>query len=105
MRIKTFYLLTTLLISFITYSFILMESTSTNLPKYQNSSVSIEERVDDLISRMTLEEKIDLLGGTGFETKAIERLGIPPLNMTDGPVGVRWKRSTAFPSGISMAST
>ena len=72
---------------------------------YKNPDLSIDERVDDLIKKLTLEEKIDLLGGTGFETKAIERLGIPPLNMTDGPLGVRWGNSTAFPSGILMGAT
>ena len=64
-----------------------------------------EKRITDLISRMTLHEKISLLGGTGFETKPIARLGIPSLNMTDGPVGVRWDTSTAFPVSIAMAAT
>lgn len=72
---------------------------------YLDKSLNIEERVEDLLKRMTLEEKIDMLGGTGFETKAIERLGISPLNMTDGPLGVRWDQSTAFPSGILMGAT
>ncbi len=72
---------------------------------YLDKSLNIEDRVEDLLKRMTLEEKIDMLGGTGFETKAIERLGIPPLNMTDGPLGVRWDQSTAFPSGILMGAT
>jgi beta-glucosidase len=72
---------------------------------YLNKSLSIEERVEDLLKRMRLEEKIDMLGGTGFETKAIERLGIPPLNMADGPLGVRWENSTALPSGILLGAT
>jgi len=72
---------------------------------YQNKSLSIEERVEDLLGRMTQEEKIDLLGGSGFATKAIERLGVPSLNMSDGPVGVRWGKSTSFPAAISMAAT
>ncbi len=73
---------------------------------YKDSSLAIDERVEDLLRRMTLEEKISMLGGTGFETKEIKRLGIPPMNMTDGPVGVRWNgSSSSFPSGISMAAT
>lgn len=72
---------------------------------YKDVSLTIEERVEDLLKRMTLEEKISMLGGTGFETKAIERLGIPPMNMTDGPVGVRWGNSSSLPSGISLAAT
>jgi len=72
---------------------------------YFDKTLSIEERVEDLLKRMTLEEKIEMLGGTGFETKAIERLGIPPLNMADGPLGVRWDNSTALPSGILLGAT
>jgi len=72
---------------------------------YLDKTLSIEERVEDLLKRMTLEEKIEMLGGTGFETKAIERLGIPPLNMADGPLGVRWDNSTALPSGILLGAT
>lgn len=72
---------------------------------YKNKNASVEDRVEDLLKRMTLEEKIDMLGGTGFETKAIERLGIPPLNMADGPLGVRWNNSTALPSGILLGAT
>lgn len=72
---------------------------------YKNPKLQISERVEDLLRRLTLEEKIDLLGGTGFETKPIERLGIPALNMTDGPLGVRWESATALPSGILMGAT
>jgi beta-glucosidase len=73
--------------------------------KFRNKDVSLEKRVDDLLSRMTLEEKVSLIGGTGFATKSIQRLGIPELRMTDGPLGVRWGKSTAFPSGICLAAT
>lgn len=73
--------------------------------KYKDARVPTEERVNDLLSRMTLEEKINLLGGTGFATKPNDRLGIPELRMTDGPLGVRWEKSTAFPSGICLAAT
>lgn len=82
----------------------LINAQSKNLP-YQNSKIPIEKRVENLLSLMTLEEKIDLLGGTGFATKPNERLNIPPLNMTDGPLGVRWDKATAFPSGIALGST
>jgi len=64
-----------------------------------------DPRIAQMLSQLTLEEKIALLGGTGFDTKPIPRLGIPPVSMTDGPVGVRWEASTAFPSGVSMAAT
>lgn len=66
--------------------------------------------VTDLLSRMTLEEKIDLLHGvTGKDTTGYiqenQRLGIPPLTMEDGPVGVRRGQATAFPASIAMAAT
>lgn len=72
---------------------------------YKQRSASIDDRVKDLLSRMTLEEKIDLLSGTGFATKPNSRLGIPELRMTDGPLGVRWGNSTAFPAGICLAAS
>jgi beta-glucosidase len=74
-------------------------------PVYQDPAANTAVRVQDLVSRMTLQEKIDMLGGTGFATKTNSRLGIPDLKMTDGPLGVRWWQSTAFPSGIAMSAS
>lgn len=98
---KITFLLTSFSLNFLSFSF----NAGENLPAYKNSSLPIDQRVEDLLSRMTLEEKIDMLGGTGFATKPIERLEIPELNMADGPLGVRWGNATAFPSGIMMAAT
>ncbi|HLP18382.1 MAG TPA: glycoside hydrolase family 3 C-terminal domain-containing protein [Bacteroidota bacterium] len=64
-----------------------------------------EQQIDLLVKSLTLEEKVDLLGGTGFATKPIKRLGIPSIKMTDGPVGVRWDKSTAYPVSAAMAAT
>ena len=72
---------------------------------YKNPKAKIEDRVIDLLRQMTLEEKVDMLSGTGFATKPLPRLGIPSLNMSDGPVGVRWDPSVAFPSAIMLAAT
>ncbi len=66
---------------------------------------AISQRAKGLLERMTLQEKIDMLAGVGFETKPVTRLGIPPLRMTDGPQGVRWGKATAFPAGACMAAT
>jgi len=74
-------------------------------PIYKDQNQPIEKRIEDLLNRMTLAEKVEMLEGEGFNSPANERLGIPPLNMTDGPVGVRWEKATAFPASVSMAST
>src|SRR4051812_10996284 len=57
-------------------------------------SPTVDARVNDLLGRMTTEEKADLATGElnnnyGFYNNPIERLGIPALTMADGPVGVR----------------
>ncbi|MCQ8833284.1 beta-glucosidase [Streptomyces malaysiensis] len=70
-------------------------------------------RVDTLIGRMTLEEKVSLLHGAkdplslgqaGY-TPGVPRLGIPPLRLADGPAGVRVARhATALPAPVLLAS-
>lgn len=94
-----------LVISFLTIVGFSFNTNSGDEVVYKNKNANIEERVEDLLKRMTLEEKIEMIGGTGFETKAIKRLDIPPLNMSDGPLGVRWDNSTALPSGILLGAT
>ena len=60
--------------------------------------------IEKTISQMTLEEKASLCSGANsWETKAVERLGIPPVLMSDGPHGVR-KQATSFDSvGLSTS--
>ena len=67
----------------------------------------MESRINEILKKMTLEEKADMLGGdsTAFDSKPLARLGIPALRMTDGPNGVRWGKSTAFPVGVCIAAT
>lgn len=77
---------------------------------FWNSNLPVETRVNDLIGRMTLEEKIDLLAGyEDFYLHPCERLGIPAFKMADGPLGVAswglWGRATAFPSALSLAAS
>ncbi len=46
--------------------------------------------IEELVKELTLEEKIGMIHGQGiFHTRGVERLGIPPLWMSDGPMGVR----------------
>jgi beta-glucosidase len=75
----------------------------------------MEERIESLIVEMTLDEKISMLAGVDFWcTGAVERLGIPPLKMTDGPYGTRTMSTsgptrllpgTCYPVGVALAST
>ena len=69
----------------------------------------VEGRVAQLMSQMTLEEKCDYLGGkrpAQLDIRAIERLGVPAIRMSDGPMGVRsWGPSTSYPGGIGLAAT
>lgn len=74
---------------------------------YKDKTASVEDRVNDLLHRMTLEEKIDYIGGyKGFYIRGIERLGVPEIKLTDGPVGTHKDgKSTAYPAGVLTAST
>src|SRR5260370_25561947 len=54
------------------------------------ASPEIERRGESILNRMTLEEKIDMLGGVdGFFVRGFPRLGLPRLKRADGPIGVR----------------
>lgn len=79
-----------------------------------------EEMIENLIGQLTLEEKIGMIHGDGlFRTKGVERMGIPPLTFSDGPMGVRnefendqWKPIgntddyvTYLPSNGALAAT
>ncbi|MGH9873942.1 MAG: beta-glucosidase H [Pyrinomonadaceae bacterium] len=67
----------------------------------------VERRVDSLLSQMTLEEKIDLLGGVDFFfVRPIPRIGFPKLKMADGPIGVRnYGPATVMAGGVGLAAT
>ena len=81
------------------------------------TSPEVDQRVDHLLARMTLEEKVDLVTGDqdfgyAFYNAPIERVGIPALTMADGPAGARVNntsvnggRNTALPAPIALAAT
>jgi beta-glucosidase len=73
-------------------------------PVYQNADAPVERRVDDLLSRMTLEEKVSQLMN---DSPAIGRLGIPAYNWWNECLhGVaRAGRATVFPEPIGLAAT
>lgn len=59
-------------------------------PVYLDQNADIEARIEDALSRMTLEEKIDMLHAQSkFSSPGVRRLGIPELWTTDGPHGIR----------------
>ena len=70
-------------------------------------SAQVEKRVDDLLSKMTLEEKITLIGGVNdFYIRPLARLGLPQLRMSDGPMGVHdYGETTAYAAGIALAAS
>ncbi len=91
-----------------------------DIPVYLDDSQPIEKRVQDALSRMTLEEKVRLSYAQGkFSSPGCPRLGIPELWMSDGPHGVRaeinwndwgyakWNNDsvTAFPALTCLAAT
>ena len=54
-----------------------------------SSQTEIEKRIDSLLAKMTLEQKIELIGGENtFFTHPFPEFGIPSLKMSDGPMGV-----------------
>ena len=67
---------------------------------------AVEGRVDALLKQLSLEEKIDLIGGVhDFYIREIKHIGLPALKMADGPFGVRnYGPSTTF-GGIGLAAT
>lgn len=75
--------------------------------KLSGQAPDVEARVEAILKKLTLEEKIDLLGGyRDYYTTPIERLGILALRMSDGPMGVRnYGPATAFAAGIGLAAT
>jgi beta-glucosidase len=72
-----------------------------------SDSPDINRRMDAILDRMSLEQKIDMIGGVdGFYIRAYPSLDLPALRMADGPMGVRnGGPATAMPGGINLAAT
>src|SRR5215203_4390340 len=68
---------------------------------------NVEKRVEALLAQMTLEEKIELLGGVNFfQVKGAPRVGLPLMTTADSPFGIRFNsRSTLYAGGINLAAT
>ena len=89
-------------------------------PVYLDPNAPVEERVEDALARMTLEEKVGMTTAQSkFSSRGVPRLGIPEVWHTDGPHGIRpevlwdeWDQAgwtndscTAFPALINLAAT
>lgn len=89
-------------------------------PAYKDTSIPLEQRVEDALSRMTTQEKINLIHAQSkFSSRGVPRLGIPDLWTDDGPHGVRpdvlwdeWDQAgqtndscVAFPALTCLAAT
>ncbi|MGA3171518.1 MAG: glycoside hydrolase family 3 C-terminal domain-containing protein [Chthoniobacteraceae bacterium] len=74
---------------------------------YQNPAAPVEARVEDLLGRLTLDEKIAMLSGSTYMSLRVNpRLGIPEILMSDGPEGVRcYGPSTAYAGGLALAAS
>ena len=94
-KLKTLFAILTILLA---------TSLKAQVPVYKDMSKPLDERVHDLVSRLTLEEKVSLLG---YNSKAVPRLGIPAYNWwNEGLHGVaRAGEATIFPQAIGMAAT
>ncbi len=86
---------------------------------FAQTDPATEKKIDGLISKMTLEEKVSMIhANSAFTTASVHRLGIPELVTSDGPHGVRpeqgryWEQKerlldsgTYLPVGVCLAST
>jgi beta-glucosidase len=68
---------------------------------------AMEQRIDAMVKKLTLAQKIALLGGDeGMSIRSEPSIGLPSLRMSDGPMGVRsWGPSTAYAAGINLAAS
>ena len=103
------------------FSFLVcMNAQAQTLPNYLDERVPVEQRIDDALSRMTLDEKIAVIHAQSkFSSPGVKRLGFPDLWTDDGPHGVRpdvlwdeWEQAgqsndscVAFPALTCLAAT
>ncbi|HVY37765.1 MAG TPA: glycoside hydrolase family 3 C-terminal domain-containing protein [Polyangia bacterium] len=70
------------------------------------TAAEIDRRADAILARMTLDEKIDYIGGADvFFVRAVPRLGLPAFRLADGPFGInKLGPSTTYAAGIALAA-
>jgi len=88
-----------------------MDETSSSVDgaPFRDTARPLEDRVADLVGRLTLQEKVRVMAGAAsFTLQGVERLGVPEVRVSDGPTGVRsneGQAATVFPVGVAMAAT
>ncbi|MFT4114547.1 beta-glucosidase H [Silvibacterium sp.] len=70
-------------------------------------SPAIEQQADAMVKKLSLHQKLELIGGVdGFYIRAEPSVNFPKLKMSDGPVGVRtWGPDTAYIAGVALAAS
>jgi beta-glucosidase len=88
-------------------AFVFFAVTFAVVPRATSAPGDVEQRVEGILSRMSLDQKIDLIGGQDeFYIRAYPELGWPRLRMADGPIGVRHGGpATTMAGGISLAAS
>ncbi len=81
--------------------------TPSHVPGQNMTPAQIESKVNELLSKLTLDQKIELIGGVdGMFTHAMASIGLPRLKMSDASMGVRvWGASIAYAAGIGLAAS
>ncbi|MBN2652105.1 MAG: glycoside hydrolase family 3 C-terminal domain-containing protein [Spirochaetales bacterium] len=70
------------------------------------SSLSTSERAKIVLSKMSFEQKCEMIGGNGMGMKPFKSLGLREIVFADAAQGLRtYRGATAYPSGLSMAAT
>lgn len=80
-------------------------SGSSQTPLYKDPGADVERRIADLMGRMSIDDKAQLLHPAFFGTRPNLRLGIPALKFIDGSYGVRCGESTSFCALVNHAAT
>ena len=111
---------TIILTAAVLFSAVCFAQKTNDRPVYLDPNAPVEERVEDALSRMTLEEKVGMTTAQSkFSSRGVPRLGIPEVWHTDGPHGIRpevlwdeWDQAgwtndscTAFPALVNLAAT
>ncbi len=90
---------------------ILLSSAAALAQSSQATENDAHERAKVIVQKMTLEQKLDFIGGRGVFSMPLPEFGVPPFQMSDGPFGIRNDAAfsgfptTVYPGGIGLAAS